>query len=173
MPKLAARDRKVVENAEPTGFKPLPPGKYIATLSKVEAKTSAAGNPTWSAEFNEIHDLEGNRQPGRLWYNLNLPVDKMPANYTPRSSSKSPEEAWAIFQNISASRLKDFFEAFGYTVDSDTDEMIGEKCVLVVGVGTVQRGPRTGEETNQVNGVQPLDSVTYTEAGSAGTDDEF
>lgn len=173
MPKLAARDRKIVETAEPSGFQPLPPGKYIATLSKVEAKTSSNGNPTWSAEFTDIHDLDGNRKPGRLWLNLNLPVEKMPDNYTPRNSAKSREESWEIFQNISASRLKEFFEAFGYTVDSDTDEMIGERAVLIVGIGTIQRGPRTGQETNQVNGIASLDTVQFSDAGADGTDDEF
>lgn len=174
MPKLAAKVRKQVEKAEAVsgGFEPLTPGKYVAELSDVEARTSNAGAPMWVAEFTEIHDLDGERQPGRQWYNLMLPQDKMPEDYQPKSGKKSPEEAWEAYQNLSKGRLKAFFEAFGYTVDSDTDEMIGERCVIQVGVRTIQSGARAGEQTNQVNGVFPLDSVDY-EGGEDEDEDDF
>lgn len=170
MPKLNAKLKKKVEKAEPvTGeFEPLKPGKYIATLSEVEAKNSAAGNPMWVAEFTDVEDLDGDRVPGRQWYNLNLPTSDTP----PEGYAKG-EEKWVQYQRMCEGRLKSFFEAFGYTVDSDTDEMIGDQCVLIVGVRTIQTGERAGQRTNSVNGVAALDSVNRTEGDSDSGDDEF
>lgn len=171
MPKLAAKDRKKVEKAEATSgeFKPLKPGKYVAELSAVEAKNSSAGNPMWVAEFQEIHDLDGEKQPGRQWYNLNLPTTVDP----PEGYTKGAEK-WAQYQGLCAGRIKSFFEAFGYTVDSDTDEMIGDRVVIILGIRTIQNGERAGQQTNSVNGVLPLDSVSYAEGdGESGSDDEF
>jgi hypothetical protein len=178
MPKLAAKTRKKVAKAEAVAggdFEPLAPGKYIATLAGVEAKTSNAGNPMWVAEFEEIHDLDGDRQPGRQWYNLNLPVDTMPDDYEPKRLRKGQtrEDSWENYQRLCEGRLKGFFEAFGYEVDSDTDEFVGEQCVIIIGVRTITQGARAGEKTNQVNGVAPLDSVDYEGAEDGGGEDEF
>lgn len=170
MPKLAAKDRKKVEKAEAVSgeFEPLPPGKYIAELSDVEAKTSGAGNAYWNAEFTNIHDLEGESVPGRQWFMMMLPQGEMPEDYKPKNSKKSPEEAWKTYQDLTAGRIKSFFEAFGFTPDSDTDELIGERVVLQIGVETINQGPKTGQRTNRVNAVLPLDSVEFEE----GEDDE-
>ncbi len=175
MPKLAAKDRKKVEKAEAsTGFQPIAPGKYIAELHEVEARTSNAGNPMWVAEFHEIHDLEGNSIPGRQWYQMMLPTtDTPPEGYTPKGKTKDPQEAWAMYQNLCSARIKGFFEAFGYTPDSDTDEMIGERCVLQIGIRTIQNGPKAGEQTNDVNNVFPLDSVDFEDADGGDSEDEF
>lgn len=165
MAKLAAKTRKRVEKAEAVsgGFEPLKPGKYVATLSEVEAKNSGNGNPMWVAEFNEIHNLEGEKQPGRQWYNINLPTtDEAPDDY------EKGQEKWDQYQGLCYGRLKGFFEAFGYTSDSDTDEMIGERCILQIGVRTIQNGARAGEKTNSINGVAALDSADFEEAGSDG-----
>lgn len=136
------------------GFEPLPPGKYVGRFADLEVRYSAAGNEMWVVEFDEIHDLEGNRKPGRQWYTMVLPnYGEMPPGYRPRSSSKPPEEAWAIAQNIAAARLKKFFDAAGYTLDSDTDEMVGERFLLQIGVRTIQGGARQGERTNTVTDV--------------------
>lgn len=180
MPKLAAKIKKRVAKADAVGggdFEPLAPGKYIASLSEVEAKTSNAGNPMWVAEFEEIHDLDGERQPGRQWYNLNLPIDgPMPESYEPKKLRKdqTKQDSWDNYQRMCEGRLKGFFEAFGYEVDSDTDEFISEKCVIVVGVRTITQGARAGEKTNQINGVAPLDSVDYEDGDEDGeSKDEF
>ena len=175
MPKLAAKDRKKVEKAESTGeFTPMPPGKYVAALSEVEPKTSGNGNPYWAVTFDEIHNLDGEKQPGRQWFNLMLPTtDTPPEGYTPGGREKDPEKAWAQYQALCAGRIKSFFEAFGYTVDSDTDEMIGDRCVIQVGVRTIQNGPRTGESTNEVRNVFPLDSVDFEDPDGGDSGDEF
>lgn len=172
MPKLAKKHQKAAAAADIPGggFTLLEPGKYIARLSKVEAKTSQAGNPVWNAEFDEITGLDGESYPGRQWLNLNLPIDTMPDTYRPDDDEATRVKKWDSYQALSAGRLHGFFEAFGFTVDSDTDEMIGEKALLTIGIGTIQRGPKAGDETNQVNHIEPLGDV---DASDDDDDDEF
>lgn len=173
MPKLAAKVRKRVDKAEAnTGeFKPLAPGKYVATLSEVEVTKSAGGDPMWRVVFEDLHDLDGDRQPGRQWYNLMIPLEPgdMPEDYAPRNSKKSPQEAWNMRQSLAEGRMKAFFEAFGFTTDSDTDEMIGDKVIVQIGVRTISKGAKAGQQTNDVNAVLPLDSVDG--AGDIGDGD--
>lgn len=167
MPKLAAKDRKKVDAAEASsgGFEPIKPGKYRATLSGVESKTSSNGNPMWTAEFTDITALDGTKQPGRQWMNMMLPTsDTPPDNYTKGA------EKWAQYQALCAGRIKAFYEAFGYTVDSDTDEMVGEDAIIQIGIRTIQNGARAGEKTNEVNGIFPLSSVP--DIAASGDDDE-
>lgn len=173
MPKLAAKDRKKVAKAEATGggFEPLEPGKYVGTLEAVEAKVSGAGNAYWNCVFTDITDLDGNQHPGKQWYMVMLPIDTMPDDYTPKSSKKSPEEAWATYQALTAGRIKAFFEAFGYTVDSDTDEMVGDKAVLQIGIDTIQKGPKAGQPTNRVNNITSLEKEGLDEDFGGGADD--
>lgn len=158
MPKLTKKVQKAAAAAPiPSGsFEPLEPGRYVGELTKVEAKTSQAGNPVWNVEFSNITALDGTTQPGRLWYNLNMPQDEMPEDYQPALTESQRENKWEKYQGMVNGRLHGFFEAFSYTVDSDTDEMIGERCVLEVGVQTIQRGARAGQLGNQVNNVLPL-----------------
>ena len=150
MPKLDAAMSKEVANAENTGggeFTLIEPGRYFATLTNVEVREGRYG-PQWSAEFSDIQDSKANRQPGRQWYNLNLPVDG------PMSPAyQNGEDKWAKFQEVNRSKLKQFFEAFGYTTDSDTDEMVGEQAAIDIEIRTIQSGPRTGERVNSVKNV--------------------
>jgi hypothetical protein len=127
------------------------------------------------AEFSEITGPDGSTEPGRQWYNLNLPTtDTPPDDYEPRGREKDPVKAWKSYQELCAGRLKSFFEAFGYSEDSDTDEMIGERAVLTIGIRTIQNGPKKGQDTNTVNAVAPLDSVDWAdEVGEGDDDDEF
>ena len=175
MPKLAAKVRKQVAKAESVSgeFEPFPPGKYIATLSQVEAKVSGNGNAMWSLEFDNIKNLDGDDMPGRLWSNLMLPVDEMPEDYKPKNSKKSPADAWETYQSLVLGRIKAFFEAFGFTEDSDTDEMIGERCVLQVGIRTINSGPKKGQQSNEVNAILPFDSVDFEDSDSEDGEDGF
>lgn len=155
MPKLQASQQAAVDSAEDlTGFKPLEPGKYVARLSKVDGKQTSTGVPMWAIEFDEVHTLDGEKQPGRQFTNLQFP----PAGDKPESYGKS-QEKWDQYVALSNSRVKQFFAAFGYTTDSDTDEMIGERCVLTIGQRTINGGPRVGQLGNEINGMEPLDKV--------------
>lgn len=173
MPKLAAKDRAKVKKSEAVvggDFEPISPGKYIGVLEEVEAKLSGAGNPVWNATFSDLTDLDGESIPGKQWYNLNLPTSD-----TPPDDYDKGAEKWATYQRMCAGRLKAFFEAFGFSEDSDTDEMIGERVVLQIGITTIKKGPRTGQQTNSVNAVLPLDSLDgdVPEASGGKDKDDF
>ena len=174
MPKLAAKDRKKVEKAEAatSEFPLIPPGKYMAELTGVEARTSNAGNPMWVAEFRSITGADGTTYPGRQWLIINLVTsDERPDGWKPgpKNRIQDPDEAWVSYQQFLASQIKSFFEAFGFTPDSDTDEMIGERAIIQIGQRTIQSGTRAGEQANQVNGIFPLDSVDWSdEVGTSG-----
>lgn len=180
MPKLDKKMAKAAKEApEPTdGFEPLPAGKYVATLAGVEDRIAqSSGAAMWGVEMEDITDLEGNVQPGRQFTNLVLPGDdkKVPADYKGPGKGlrkgQTLEEAWAARNEFLSSKLKQFFEAFGYTTDSDTDEMIGERCVIALSVETINAGKRKGQLGNQITGFYTLDSVDHEDAEDA--DDDF
>lgn len=174
MAKLNNNLAQVVSTAQDVdgGFDLLEPGRYVATLFDVESRYTNAGDAMWVAVFNEITKIStGERVPGRQWYNLVLPsTEPMPADYRPRNASTSPEKAWEFKNNMAASRLRQFFNAMGYSTDTDTEDMIGDKCVIQISVRTIQSGARKGERTNSVAGVFPLPSDWVDQDD---TDDDF
>lgn len=133
MPKLNKSQAAQVEESEAAsgGFL-LPEGRYAARLESVEEKE---GNeyPYWVWQFEHLHNEEGVEQPGKQWNNTSL----------------SPK---------SAGFLKASFEAFGYTSDSDTDEMLGEWVVLHLVQEPIARGPRAGELRNSVARLAEFDA---------------
>ena len=156
MPRLNAALRQMTENATERSFGPIPAGKYVARLT-VEAKQSQSGNPYWNATYQDLEALDGRKQPGSQWLALNLPDDgPVPENYRPASSNKPPAEAWRARQEIAASRLKSWFHAHGFTVDSDTEEMIGSYAMITVVQETIQRGSRAGQVGNRVTFVEEV-----------------
>jgi hypothetical protein len=162
MPKLPASISKGVADATTMEYTLIEPGRYFAVLSNVEVKEGKYG-PQWSAEFDTITDAKGAKSSGRQWYNLNLPNDgHMPPAYL------NGEDKWLKFQDVNRSKMKQFFEAFGYTSDSDTDEMIGETVSMDIEIRTIQSGARTGERVNSVKGVY---SHTELAGGKPNTDD--
>lgn len=125
MPKLDKKQAKEVEAATAAvGGYLLPEGRYAAQLNKV-SEENGEQYPYWVWEFHNIHDEEGNRRAGRQWNNTSL----------------SPK---------SVGFLKAVFEAFGYTSDSDTDEMLGEWVGLYLVQEPISKGPKTGQMRNSV-----------------------
>lgn len=108
-----------------------------------------------------------------------LPIDKMPDDYVPRKhkdagttpTDDERQTAWENYQNLTAGRIKEVYEAFGYSLDSDTDEMIGERVLLQVGVETVQRGERQGQLRNIVTAIKPLPDDAPEGGGNKDEDD--
>jgi hypothetical protein len=177
MPKLPKKEAKRTSEAEEVqdGFEPLPAGKYIATLGGVEDKIAqSSGAPMWGIELEDLFDLEGNEQPGRQFTNLVLPGDdEVPDDYTGKSNSKkSIEEQWKSRNDFLRSKIKQFFTAFGFTSDSDTDELVGERCVIMLTVETIGAGKRKGQLGNQVAGFYTLDSVD-SEDPKSDSDEDF
>ena len=129
MPKLTKQTAKAVEKAEAaSGSYLLPEGRYAARLNSVTEKPGRKA-PYWSWEFVDLHDTDGVKRPGKQWNNTSL-------------------------SEASLGFLKATFEAFGYTSDSDTDEMIGEWVVLVLTQAPIGAGPKAGELRNEVQSLQ-------------------
>lgn len=175
MPKLDSKTASSVEETEAThggDFEPLAPGKYLARLVDVEVRDEKNKYDAlqWSAEFDNIHTFDesgpGEKQPGRQWLNLTLPTTAKP-----HSAYTNGPEKWEKYQNMLRGRLAAFFEAFGFTPDSDTDEMTGEWAVITVGVETAQQGSRAGKQVNRVNDIEPVPDEVI-DAGLPEVEDE-
>ena len=182
MPKLDKKTAKAVDEAEEVtgGFEPHPAGLYVATLKEVEARTAqSSGAAMWGIEMENLKDLEGNSFPGRQFTNLVLPGDddEIPDSYKQpeRSVEKgnTREEAWESRNAFLNGKMKRFFNAFEMTLDSDTDEMIGERCIIKLAVKTAEAGKRKGELVNEIDDFRPLSSVDFEDDASGDGDDDF
>lgn len=149
MPKLDKSQAKAVESAEKMegGSFLLEPGRYAARLRSVveedekhfkdrQANASETIFPYWEIQFDGIHDEDGHQRPGRQFRNMSL----------------SPK---------AAGFLKGFFEAFGYTPDSDTDEMLGEWCVIYVSQEPQAQGKNAGTMRNQIDRFAEFDPAEW------------
>lgn len=182
MPKLDKKTAAKVDEAEEVtgGFEPHPAGLYIASLKEVESRTAASTKaPMWGIEMEDLHDLEGNAYPGRQFTNLVLPGDddEIPDSYKQNEKSiekgVTREDAWISRNDFLRGKLKRFFNAFEMTLDSDTDEMIGERCVIKLVVKTAEAGKRKGELVNEIDDFRPLSSVDYEDASAPDPEDDF
>lgn len=160
MPKLSAGAVKMVDGAEARHesggvFEPHPAGRYLARLADVATQDpDKHGSVVWSAEFQDLIRLETQTPAaGRQWLRLTLPQD--PKKGIPSTYTNGPEK-WEKYQAMVTGLLKGFFESFGYTVDSDTDELLGEYAIIDLGIRTIQQGEKQGQKTNQVNGIYPI-----------------
>ena len=150
MPKLSKAAAKQVANTETQSFGAIPGGIYIGRLDEVTTGTGKqSGKPYWSWAFTVVSDADGDEEyAGRkLWINTSL------------------SEA-AHF------KLKEVFEAFGYTPDSDTDEMIGEQIKLLVSETVIEQGARKGQPGNNVDRAIALDDDGEGD-GESDEDDVF
>lgn len=138
MPKLNKSQAKTVANAEAaSGSYLLPEGRYAARLRSVTEKKADGGEyPYWVWEFEALHNEEGERVPGRQWNNTSL----------------SPK---------SAGFLKATFEAFGFTSDSDTDEIVGEWVVLNLIQEVQTKGANAGAKRNAVSSLGEFDPADW------------
>ena len=135
MPKLPKKTQDSVEKAEEWGESSylLDEGRYAAQLQGVESREGAKGE-YWSWVYTNLHDQEGTPHPGRQWDNTSL---------------------------SQPGRLKQVFNAFGYSTDSDTDEMIGEWVTLVVRQEVAQAGKRAGQLVNRVSSIAEFDPAEF------------
>lgn len=140
MAKLAKNVAKAAATAD-SGRDLLPEGTYEMRLRNVDTtKVGKSSNqPYWVWEFEITEDCkirpdeaEGmNLDKRRQWMNTSL----------------SEAALW---------KVKEVFDAFGYDTDADTDDMVGDHCLVVVSQRPIGAGPRQGEITNQIENVLPL-----------------
>lgn len=152
MPKLNPTLASATDEVEVQDFSAFPAGLYTAKLLEVEQKEGKTSKkPYWNWTF-EVTE-EGPAKGRRLWVMTSLSEN-------------------ALF------KLKEVFLAFGYTTDSDTDEMIGDEVKLQVSEIVIEQGKRKGQTGNQVEFVYPLtgpptsDGSTPAPAGKATASDD-
>lgn len=129
MPKLDKKTAAAVEENEGSGFEPIPDGRYELQLRDVTVAEGPQG-PYWKWEF-EIPDDAPDYQGRRFWVNTSL----------------SERAQW---------KLKETFDAFEVPADTDTDELIGQRVIGYVSVGTINSGQRKGQKSNNVDNLYPL-----------------
>jgi hypothetical protein len=136
IPKLDKKAAGAVDKVEAaSGSFLLPEGRYAAQLLKVEEKEGAE-HPYWTWAYGNLHNSLGELVPGRQWNNTSLSPKSYPF-------------------------LKATFEAFGYTTDSDTDEMVGEWVVLYLVQEPIGKGPKAGQLRNSVQSLAEFDKSQW------------
>ncbi len=138
MPKLDGNVAEQVDKAE-SGSALIEEGTYEMVLEAVEA-TGRDGKP-----------LVGAAGPYWKWTFVFAPDA---ARYAKRkqwvNTSLSADSAW---------KLKEHFDAFGVGADADTDDLVGKKCLVVIGTRTITQGDKAGDVVNTVKKLMPLDGV--------------
>jgi len=134
----------------------LPAGLYKATLFSVEDGANFSGEPQWVAHFGDLVSVDGARYPldlQRLY--LDMPDPRVVGRPVPRDI----DEAHRKFLSAQFRRLGDlrsFFEAFGYTADSDTDEIIGESCTIEIYHYSPTQGKNIGRTFAKIGKTMPV-----------------
>jgi hypothetical protein len=143
---MAQLDKDKAEEAKTasTGFAPLPDGVYHFALKDVDPSRSGKKGPYWSWEFECIE--EGTVEI----------VDEKSKEGT-REIKLKGRRMWNNTSLASMWSFKQTFDAFGKPTDTDTDEILGEPCRLVLSTRTIAEGTRKGELANQVDRVLPAD----------------
>lgn len=118
--------------------------ELVSVISEKQGKPLAgAAGPYWTWEFIIPKDAE--RYVGRkFWVNTSL-------------------SERAFF------KMKEHFEAFGAPTDTNTDELIGRRCLGVVGSYVQQEGKGAGDTKNQIEKLLPAEG-TQTAPKSKGKD---
>lgn len=153
MPKLPKKVAKRVEDTESSEFPLIPDGKYVGVLKEVlvSDEPGDSGSHYWMWVFEKANEEDVERTMNEAWTAGTL-----------RNITSLSEKA--------DFKMKEAFAAFNVPADTDTDELLGQRVLLVVGHGPIRKGPRKGDITNSINKVLPWDG----EGGGADSDeDEF
>jgi hypothetical protein len=150
MPKLPKKIQKEVDKTEAWGVGGggflLDEGRYAARLKAVTVGQGLKGE-YWAFEWSKLHDEEGKEHRGRQWDNVSLSVP---------------------------GKMKQVFEGLGFSVDSDTDEMIGEWAVLHLTQEVQTQGKRAGQTVNRIVGVTEFDPDEWDfDPDAVGEDEDY
>lgn len=147
MPKLNDQQATAVDEAESTGGV-MEEGIYEMFLVSVKDQENGKpltgeNGPYWKWEFQVPEDAERYKN-WHQWMNTSL----------------SEAAAW---------KLKETFAAFGASTATDTEDLIGMRVRVEVGVRTIQKGARTGEPANQIRKLYPLEEGSQPTTGEGKT----
>lgn len=148
MPKLTKSMQQKVAKAETMSFDPVPNGIYRVRLMDVSTDGKGPAGPYWTWTFkvdepegSDLHQFNGRK----LWHNTSLSDD-------------------ALF------KMKEVFEAMGYTLDSDTDEMMGHHCRALLTTSVIEKGNRKGEKRNEIVRLMSEDDTDSDDGDDEGFD---
>lgn len=155
MPKLPQDRAEGANNQESGDFQPLKPGKYVMRLSEVE----------------EGETGERSKNPGTPKWVWKLTVDK---DYHPELKKgrwqTSFSEHVPLTENMDW-KMKQLFEGFGYSTDSDTDEILEDPDARIVGIVKTGKDIVTDEPRSEVSRYIVFDSSKFTFHGDDADDD--
>jgi hypothetical protein len=135
MPKLPANiGAEADKAASEDGPAPVPAGQYVGKLLevKVSDKPGPSGSHYWTWEYQVMDD-----------------------GYT----GKKLRHITSLSEKARFS-VGGAFAAFGVPSDTDTDELIGQRVLLVVSQTPIQSGPREGQLSNRVDYTLPYNPET-------------
>lgn len=118
MPKLPQDRAQGAADAESGDFQPLKPGRYVMLLTEVEEGETGPNS----------------KEPGTDKWVWKLKVDK---DYHPELRKGRWQTGFQEHIPLTANmdwKMKQMFEGFGYTADSDTDEIIEDPDARIVGI---------------------------------------
>lgn len=127
MPKLNKATAKKVEESSGS-FELIPEGPRHLRLREVDGSKEGPSGPYWVWEFESVEDDEYKNR--RLWLNTSLAEQ-------------------ALFG------LQGAFAAFGVSTETDTEDLLGQVVLGIVGQRTIQKGERKGELTNEITKLKP------------------
>lgn len=133
MPKLPQATQQAAAEAESRDFSAFSPGIYPLQLTAVDVtkKGKDSGEPYWEWEFTVTSEAPAGARGRKLWMNTSL----------------SESSAW---------KVREVYDALGFTLESDTDEMIGDLCRGQVGTEIQAKGARAGQTVNTLDKLLPL-----------------
>ena len=137
MPRLDSQTQEAAAAADAWGNEPigslLEEGWYAVSLSEVTV--IGGDNGRWDWVFTDYRDYDmqarevGKPHAGRGWW----------------TTTTTPE---------SIGKLRATFEAFDATLDTDTDQLLGEDVLVYVVQETARQGKRKGEIVNKISAIK-------------------
>lgn len=149
MPKLSKEKAAAVNESEGQSYELMPEGRYIGELIEVKGDGKGPAGPYWTWVFATVpvEGTEGENFAGRRHYLVT-----------------SLSQDWAV---------KAAFEAFGVDADTDTDELITQCVAITVSQSEIEKGPKKGQLSNNVDAINPIgDDETDAIADAGGDEDE-
>lgn len=149
MPKLDPTVQQHADEAKPWGDEPmggglLPEGWYLAELIEVEDK--GGDNNRWDWVFSRLREYDlpnrevGPSHAGRCWW----------------TTTDTPD---------SVGKIKSTFAAFDATLDTDTDDLLGEEVLVYLAVEIARAGKRKGEQRNSMTAIKAIPADARADAG--------
>lgn len=156
MPKLPKERAEGANNQESGDYKPLKPGKYVFKLTEVEEGVTG----------------EKSKNPGTDKWVWKLVVDK---DYHPELRKGRWQTAQSEHIPLSENmdwKMKQMFEGFGYTADSDTDEILEDPEARIVGYVKTGKDIVSGDPRSEVSRYVKFDPSKFTYSPEDADDDD-